>query len=389
MIGDSLMRYQYLSLTYFLRHHQFVHEDARPNLLLERSWVDWQTFNQYSSQLLAPNELCDCYRNQQFLYYENRYYRDPLRNINVSFFNYLGDAFPMKGRWMPTDGDSANTTHLRQPPSGPHDPPRWEHKRMDDFIISFLTMFEPKPTLLVLNSGLWHDTFDDPNYAFRVARAAITTVDRILWKTTNCRRSQVIPASKSRELLPGDVFMCSFSAINCFNLSWTFHDLNLKDYWDEGHFQPYVYTRINEQFFSLIERLTNTTRQAPSFIKEEMINRIIIADDRSTYLADHSGFLLPFVGGVDNGCIYAFQTAGELKLKTHEAGIYSLGPPIESLCEEGTLLMGSGKSIYVMNNYTRREFQSWTSFASRGYQIEEVRRTNDYWLNKIKLGAPL
>jgi len=191
MVGDSLMRYQYLSLTFYLRHRQFPHPDARPHLLLEKSWADWHAFMHGGTKLLAPNELCDCYRDDAYNFdaiYENRYYRDGDRNTSVSFFSYVGDWFSMKGRWRP-GGEEHNDTR-REPPLF-YDPPRWEYKRLDAFLSSFLPALRPEPSVLVLNSGLWHDTLDDQHIALSVARAALAVADAVVWKTTNCRLSQV------------------------------------------------------------------------------------------------------------------------------------------------------------------------------------------------------
>ena len=205
MVGDSLMRYQYLSLTFYLRHRQFPHPDAHPNhVLLEKTWLSWHTFMHEGTKLLAPNELCDCYRDDAFNFdtiYENRYYRDRHNNLSINFFSYVGDWFSMKGRWRPGDGEGNDTS--RQPPSF-YDLPRWEYKRLDAFLSSFLPALRPAPSILVLNSGLWHDTLDDQHYALAVARAALTVADIVVWKTTNCRQSQV-----SRPALNYPLLLCS------------------------------------------------------------------------------------------------------------------------------------------------------------------------------------
>ena len=81
-IGDSLMRYQYLSLASALHNQIMVDNNATENILVEPTWSDWNSFYIGSQGKLQPYEYCDCYHHAYHTYdvtlaVENRYYMNP------------------------------------------------------------------------------------------------------------------------------------------------------------------------------------------------------------------------------------------------------------------------------------------------------------------------
>jgi len=99
MIGDSLMRYQYLSLAYFLRFGRWYDTQASTTvsyLLHSNSWrhprYPTDTWNEYflqSNRLLQPMEVCDCFRNRAIIL-ERRYFYDKERNNKLVFLKLNG-----------------------------------------------------------------------------------------------------------------------------------------------------------------------------------------------------------------------------------------------------------------------------------------------------------
>jgi hypothetical protein len=79
-VGDSLTRYQYLSLVYYLRHGQWDEDGNYPNMAAEMPFQrDWSSFYMYTNTILHPWEWCDCFRNNPLnvsVMCENRYYMD-------------------------------------------------------------------------------------------------------------------------------------------------------------------------------------------------------------------------------------------------------------------------------------------------------------------------
>ncbi len=87
MIGDSLTRYQYIALVYALHYKHPISQDLLPNPVYEGTWGSWSEFLKKSNELLAPNEVCDCFRTKEdySYWFDNRYYHDTANNISVTF----------------------------------------------------------------------------------------------------------------------------------------------------------------------------------------------------------------------------------------------------------------------------------------------------------------
>jgi hypothetical protein len=87
LIGDSITRYQYLSLVYALSTGHFLNMSLIPNPVVERSWPSWHDFYVGTHGMLQPFEYCDCFRGTGRLIQENenRYYFDNVRNISVVY----------------------------------------------------------------------------------------------------------------------------------------------------------------------------------------------------------------------------------------------------------------------------------------------------------------
>eukprot|EP00854_Cymbomonas_tetramitiformis_P028796 gene28796-35753_t len=92
-IGDSVIRYQYLSLVYFLKNRHWIGRHQRPNPIEEQTYDSWEDFYNQTSKALTPYELCDCFRvdnPENFtLPFENRYFCGP--GLKVSYIQAFGD----------------------------------------------------------------------------------------------------------------------------------------------------------------------------------------------------------------------------------------------------------------------------------------------------------
>jgi hypothetical protein len=71
-VGDSLSRYQYVSLAHFLSHGQYMQryaDDGAPSLVIERIWPNFKVLYHDGSKMLqhqdaaaTATEHCDCHR---------------------------------------------------------------------------------------------------------------------------------------------------------------------------------------------------------------------------------------------------------------------------------------------------------------------------------------
>ena len=60
LVGDSVTRYQYLSLVYFLRTGKW--HSTKPRLFCEKDWPSWNMFFKGTNAKLRGYEICDCDR---------------------------------------------------------------------------------------------------------------------------------------------------------------------------------------------------------------------------------------------------------------------------------------------------------------------------------------
>ncbi len=102
-MGDSLTRYQYLDMAYFLSHNgTCISNNDRPNMVIEKTHADWNTFYNFTNSILEPFETCDCFRIEGRLntatVTENRYFLDTERNNTVTYLQKFGHL-PFKTSW--------------------------------------------------------------------------------------------------------------------------------------------------------------------------------------------------------------------------------------------------------------------------------------------------
>lgn len=185
MVGDSLTRYQYLSLVYTLQYQKLLSKAMMPNLVEENSWSNWPAFYEGTTSLLAPNEVCDCARpSTGYKYgYENRYYHDPKFNISVSYFFYISDF--LQGRINPNEQSNKELTDRL--PSRAEEPyhPEWHYlqEELDKFFNEQVATLRPKPDAVVLNYGKWEVALSNEVIA-RTVETVFNFTDVFVWKTT-------------------------------------------------------------------------------------------------------------------------------------------------------------------------------------------------------------
>lgn len=257
-VGDSLTRYQYLSLAYFLKFGRWMDPSTTPNLVNSHSFhhpnhpdQDWNEFFLQSNRMLYPYEACDCLRDSK-ISLERRYFHDPDRNNSVVFINLNGNETTLTnrgyvGRWNAADIFSSFERHVHQPLLA--DPNDWTNKDRDDFVAAWeydtwgdvirhhvAGLHLGKDTAVVLNAGLHpHSTHVD-DLADSVAPV------RGLWKTTSYTQHEVEQQAPVR-LRYTDQVMCR--RLECLDLSWT---LRVKPelYFDQYHLKEPVYRILNE-----------------------------------------------------------------------------------------------------------------------------------------------
>lgn len=188
-MGDSVTRYQYVSLAHYLRTSTWIQDEDRPNVLTNTGLDGWQDFYNHSRNLIQDN--CNCYRGPGKINlqksYENRYFADTLNNNFLTFIRKMGKA-ETHGHWDPETVFSRDQPSMDVQQSNTSAPFQWRHSSWSNSIREHVAKLEPKPELLVFNAGLWkgHD-LNDPNVLISIREALDESGIRGIYQTTTRR----------------------------------------------------------------------------------------------------------------------------------------------------------------------------------------------------------
>ena len=96
-LGDSLTRYQYLDLLYYIKFGKWIQPTSKTFLTYQPRHKKWKTFFNFSSAMFRPEEQCDCFRQEEGIAWaigratENYYYWNPLTNNSIAYFQKFDD----------------------------------------------------------------------------------------------------------------------------------------------------------------------------------------------------------------------------------------------------------------------------------------------------------
>lgn len=321
MIGDSLTRYQYLSLVYLINTNTFYPANKKPSILWEGDHGNWNLFFNATNAALYPNEYCDCYRVGYIN--ENRYFFNKERNITISYIAYFGDAADQKihGHWSPHDNETNHQFHT--PTLGDFVPYRWESNTILEALPDHAAKLDPKPSVLILNAGFWPNKYGDPDFRSSVLNLAVSLFDRVIWKTTNYDRDHKGALSLA---------ICQHPGIECLNLDWTQY-LETSDYKDRLHFQADIYTDIDIQFIMQLTHMNTTLSFVP--LGPDFYGKVVQYHDK-TFLVDQRGLLRLFTkppqDAAHKACLELLNHRTHVQLPASTIKTHILGPNIPDIC---------------------------------------------------------
>ena len=244
MIGDSLTRYQYLSLVYTLRHRHPPDETMYPDMN-EFTHKDWQPFFETTNSMLAPYEHCDCsYYDGRF--FENRRYYDPRMNISVTYLMFRG--FFLEG------SNDTNSLHAQNPKSV--SAPKWS-MGVKTYLLEH---FQPKKVdYVVTNVGQFefHESVNPHEYISWCQALS----DKVIWKTTTAAQYETIdrPIPQRARMNGVDTDMCGTKHVHCMDTSWTVKVDSTKHFYDSVHFREPVYAILNDQLMDMLKHVPSST----------------------------------------------------------------------------------------------------------------------------------
>ena len=252
-IGDSLTRYQYLSLCYILRHRQPESSHAYPKIVQENSWgsdddklKQWEKFFIGSSALLNPYETCvSCHRDG---FFENRVYYDPVLQIRLVYIQFRGNNIIMDH-----NVDNPNELNLLVTNTGDLKAYFPGIKHLD---------------LIVTNVGFFgfHSSINPEKYIKKMQSLA----DVVVWKTTTYQDGEYADpnwwfvvehnnAAANRTTMNDiDYRMCNVANVLCLDTSWTATHVRRSSYWDTTHFIEPIYMIFNDQLLTLLNVTTTS-----------------------------------------------------------------------------------------------------------------------------------
>ena len=261
MIGDSITRYQYLSLAYFAHNHRWVQDTDKPNILgSPRQWKSWEESNNYTmTQIVGgtSKERCNCHRppgkiNLQ-TYFTNRYFQDVETKNYLTLITKTGRP-EAHGHWDPRtvyqDDFSFHEQQQQQVPAT-HQNFRWRYSTWSEIITNHLALLNPKPRYVVLNAGIWKQNDLTPP-VFREIRQALDDHNMVgIYKTTTRRSWENYTNSQLHDHEGCRILHA------CLNLSWTGSLKFRGNYWDPVHFL--AHTKFNRQLLNLIVHYESST----------------------------------------------------------------------------------------------------------------------------------
>ena len=264
-IGDSLTRYQYLNLIYYLEHGVWVANSTLKNEnenTFDAFSAGWNQFFQVTNERMGGHEICDCFREHGKNIFEHRYFDDG--EIRVTYRQVFGLGTRLL--LHPTNLLNVSSCEMRTCTQGLCQPGTCsdEVKPLIDLgtvlqpgAIQFLGETHPA-SLIFFNAGRWwvdgdRNTFTDHRDVLlgeiRKIRSARPGLG-VHWKMTTATR---------KPLQPEFAFANEIVASGAFDGVYDTHSLTAAiarepDHlmWDNAHFEPRIYEGLNRALIAYI-----------------------------------------------------------------------------------------------------------------------------------------
>lgn len=278
-IGDSITRYQYLNLAHFLTTGAW--RGPAPHNENEHAWASWTHFHEGTTRRLntgATHEICDCHRVQDETdpsrILERRYFKHWSANASIAYLQLFGRN-DMRGHslaWL--NGTCAHGPCVQAGCRAGHcaeadHPLHWTLADAPEGVVRGV-IAALAPSILVVNGGYWHNYTDADTVASLLGAgraAARAGVDLLVWKTTTADRddSLRVHAKQVARLVPALVGSGHWRVFDAHAVTAAAKRAAARRgvplaalYWDDKHFHPPVYAKINAQFLTFVEgHLTN------------------------------------------------------------------------------------------------------------------------------------
>jgi hypothetical protein len=151
-----------------------------------------------------------------------------------------------------------NDRGIRPTRHTPH-PSVWSYN-WTDLITQYIAMLPYKPDYVIFNAGIWGHDLSKQHIRKSIVTALRDSNMTGIFKTTTTPDTNESHTQNRKG--SHDATMCKAMEGRCLNLSWTESLQGKENYWDNWHFQPHVYEKMNKQLFDMIDELEEENRNA-------------------------------------------------------------------------------------------------------------------------------
>lgn len=253
-MGDSVTRYQYVSLAFFLHTgHWYPPKKIDPHIVNEHTYGTYQAFFEGSTTTLRPYERCDCYRPEgEMLEFidtvtENRYYWEPTRDNVLVYINAYGHVSHPHGRYHPEDALKGIPDFQYVHDDYSRDQYKWMTNDWGWIVRNHLGKLDPPLTHIVFNAGIWPNNFGTNQTAREDLLQALDETNITgIWKTTSVH----VWGGPWPGANVTDDAMCPLFR-DCINITWTGKVWGEYSY-DGIHYMEPIYRIINEELLETV-----------------------------------------------------------------------------------------------------------------------------------------
>ena len=256
-LGDSINRYMYTSLLYYLHNGEYLTNTPKPNLL-EGGFSTRVEFQAFAQAMMNYTDVCDCFTpegpfipwGRMHRIWANAYYLQEETNNYVTYIAKAG-YFESHGHWDPSQIYS-NATYRNQVRGMEYPPSHflWQGD-WEQTIRNHISRLVPKPRYVVVNAGLWqHDLLN--NGTLPAIRRALDDHDMVgIYRTTTKKIQDV-----TTTLVPHDVEGCRHLHY-CMDMSWTGNITDPAEYSDKAHFRANANRKFVEQLLGMLQEIVS------------------------------------------------------------------------------------------------------------------------------------
>ena len=258
-VGDSLLRYQYLSLISFLHNKEWPEPlgglPGLPSILIEKEWGSWEAFFAASKGAFNGHESCGGCQRGASSGSERRHFHLSDSGTTVRFLfvtkalSFEAGMEDVREEWLAMRRGNVSQPYRYLKDAQHNLPQSCAESSSPDCHYPPSVPFHPS-TFLLANIGQWFSDRVLPSDllpVFTAARDAVDMADlpmKRMWRMTTPRigGEDIIAHNEEWQVFGGGAQR--WEVLEVFNMTAQPHGVT-GAYWDNQHFLPFVYQEMN------------------------------------------------------------------------------------------------------------------------------------------------